>query len=186
MIRGGPRAGAPSCEAASALHTVGNRVGGVIHPHRASRWCWFGSERYAKCGLQGARVVRREQQSASPSSAIYAVTLPHSTRCCRHCASRTDITVNLGDICASPLWPRETFERLASLKLPTVWGNHDRWMGERPREKLNRTIGYEFDQLLTAQSVALGALPATLQTEWRRHSGGAWHADRGRDLSALG
>jgi predicted phosphodiesterase len=25
-----------------------------------------------------------------------------------------DVTVNLGDICASPLWPRETFERLES------------------------------------------------------------------------
>ena len=37
-----------------------------------------------------------------------------------------DLTVNLGDICASPLWPRETFERLEDLKLSTVRGNHDR------------------------------------------------------------
>jgi hypothetical protein len=28
-----------------------------------------------------------------------------------------DVTVNLGDICASALWPRETFERVESLKL---------------------------------------------------------------------
>jgi predicted phosphodiesterase len=34
-----------------------------------------------------------------------------------------DVTVNLGDICASPLWPRETFERFDGLKLPTVRGN---------------------------------------------------------------
>jgi hypothetical protein len=64
---------------------------------------------------------------------------------------RADVTVNLGDICASPLWPREIFERLESLKLPTVRGNHDRWMAERPREKLGWTMGYEYEQLLPAQ-----------------------------------
>lgn len=69
-----------------------------------------------------------------------------------------DVTVNLGDICASPLWPRETFERLEGLKLPTVRGNHDRWMAERPRDKLDRLMGYEYDQLLPAQRVALGAM----------------------------
>lgn len=76
-----------------------------------------------------------------------------------------DITINLGDICASPLWPRETFERLESLKMPTVRGNHDRWMGERPREKLGRTMRYEYDELLPAQRMALGALPATLELD---------------------
>src|SRR5262249_4722877 len=50
-----------------------------------------------------------------------------------------DVTVNLGDICASPLWPRETFERLEGLNLPTVRGNHDRWVAERPREILGPT-----------------------------------------------
>src|SRR5262245_55125165 len=76
-----------------------------------------------------------------------------------------DVTVNLGDICASPLWPRETFERLESLNLPTVRGNHDRFMAERTREKLGPTMGYEYDQLLPAQRVALGALPATVQLD---------------------
>jgi predicted phosphodiesterase len=76
-----------------------------------------------------------------------------------------DITVNLGDICASPLWPRETFERLESLKLPTVRGNHDRWIAERPRDKLGLTMGYEHDQLLPAQRALLGALPVTLQLD---------------------
>ena len=76
-----------------------------------------------------------------------------------------DMTINLGDICASPLWPRETFERLEGLKLPTVRGNHDRWVAERPREKLGPTMGFEYDQLLPAQRMALGALPATLQLD---------------------
>jgi len=51
------------------------------------------------------------------------------------------------------------------LKLPTVRGNHDRWIAERPREKLGRTMGYEYDQLLPAQRMVLGALPATLQLD---------------------
>jgi predicted phosphodiesterase len=38
-----------------------------------------------------------------------------------------DFTVNLGDCVTSPLWPKETFEALQSLALPTVRGNHDRW-----------------------------------------------------------
>ena len=37
-----------------------------------------------------------------------------------------DLTVNLGDSVSGPLWPRETFERLEMLNLPTVgadsWG----------------------------------------------------------------
>ncbi|HRD75914.1 MAG TPA: metallophosphoesterase family protein [Hyphomicrobiaceae bacterium] len=74
-----------------------------------------------------------------------------------------DLTVNLGDCCASPLWPRETFELLQSLGLPTVRGNHDRWMGERPRSALSRTLNYEYDQLLPQQRAALGVLPATLE-----------------------
>lgn len=76
-----------------------------------------------------------------------------------------DVTVNLGDICASPLWPRETFERLEPLRLPTVRGNHDRWVAERPRETLSRTTGYEYDQLRPEQRAVLGALPATVSLD---------------------
>src|SRR5205807_6711476 len=39
-----------------------------------------------------------------------------------------DAIVNLGDSVTSPLWPRETYDLLASLALPTVRGNHDRAM----------------------------------------------------------
>jgi predicted phosphodiesterase len=38
---------------------------------------------------------------------------------------QVDSTVNLGDCVTSPLWPKETFEALQSLGLPTVRGNHD-------------------------------------------------------------
>ena len=34
--------------------------------------------------------------------------------------------VNLGDLLSGPLWPAETADRLQSLNLPTVSGNHER------------------------------------------------------------
>lgn len=74
-----------------------------------------------------------------------------------------DVTVNLGDCCAGPLWPRETFERLQSLQLPTVRGNHDRWIAELPRDKLGPVSQYEFDELSQEQRLALGALPPTVR-----------------------
>lgn len=39
---------------------------------------------------------------------------------------RVDRIINLGDICYGPLWPRETWERLRTLDLPTIQGNQDR------------------------------------------------------------
>jgi predicted phosphodiesterase len=71
--------------------------------------------------------------------------------------------VNLGDCCASPLWPRETFERLAGLNLPTVRGNHDRWVVELPDEKMPPAGRFARDALTPDQRAALHALPATLQ-----------------------
>ena len=47
-----------------------------------------------------------------------------------------DATVNLGDCVAGPTWPRECFECLATLDVPTVRGNHDRWIVDRPTEQL--------------------------------------------------
>jgi putative phosphoesterase len=76
-----------------------------------------------------------------------------------------DLTVNLGDCCAGPLWPRETFELLQSLNLPTVRGNHDRWMGSRAREGMGPAMAYEHDQLTPEQRAALGALPATVRLD---------------------
>lgn len=41
----------------------------------------------------------------------------------------TDI-VNLGDCVSGPLWPRETTELLMAAAIPTLSGNHDRWVTE--------------------------------------------------------
>jgi predicted phosphodiesterase len=70
-----------------------------------------------------------------------------------------DAVVNLGDCVASPLWPRETFERLGELNLPTVRGNHDRWVVEMPEEKLPPAGRFARNALTMEQRAALHALP---------------------------
>ena len=39
---------------------------------------------------------------------------------------KADLTIDLGDCVSGPLWPRETFDLLEKLKLPTVRGNWER------------------------------------------------------------
>jgi putative phosphoesterase len=78
-------------------------------------------------------------------------------------ADRPDAIVNLGDLVTGPLWPRETIERLAALDLPTVRGNHDRWLAEEDRPALSPSQRYTRDSLTAAHRAALGALPATLR-----------------------
>ncbi len=51
-------------------------------------------------------------------------------------ARGVDLTVNLGDCVSGPLWPAETAARLMALGLPTVRGNHDRWVIEAEGEAL--------------------------------------------------
>ena len=74
-----------------------------------------------------------------------------------------DATVNLGDCATSPLWPAETCELLAKFKLPTVRGNHDRWVFERGREELSPAGQFTHDALSPAQRASLGKLPSRLE-----------------------
>jgi putative phosphoesterase len=76
-----------------------------------------------------------------------------------------DVIVNLGDCVTSPLWPRETFELLDTLALPTVRGNHDRLVAHPEPESLNRSVSFTIDSLEREQRNALGALPPTLQID---------------------
>jgi predicted phosphodiesterase len=70
-----------------------------------------------------------------------------------------DGTVNCGDVCTSPLWPRETFELLQTLALPTVRGNHDRWIAELDFHQKSPALRFTHDALSVEQRAALGALP---------------------------
>ena len=69
-----------------------------------------------------------------------------------------DYTINLGDCVTSPLWPRETFEALQSLALPTVRGNHDRWIEEYPDDKLSSAGRFARNALTAEQRLALHSL----------------------------
>jgi predicted phosphodiesterase len=77
-------------------------------------------------------------------------------------AGVTDI-VNLGDCVSGPLWPRETMALLQRLALPTVRGNHDRWLGEIERASLGPSDAFAFDQLTPAQIASLARLPPQLR-----------------------
>jgi predicted phosphodiesterase len=73
-----------------------------------------------------------------------------------------DATINLGDCVTSPLWPRETFELLQSLALPTVRGNHDRWIEEWSEEKLSPAGRFARAALTAEQRRQLHGMPARL------------------------
>lgn len=75
----------------------------------------------------------------------------------------SDATVNLGDVVMSPLWPRETFERWSSLNIPTVRGNHDRWIVEKTEAELSFAGRIARNALTEAQRATLHALPATIR-----------------------
>ncbi|BDG73660.1 metallophosphoesterase family protein [Roseomonas fluvialis] len=74
-----------------------------------------------------------------------------------------DGVVNLGDCVTGPLWPRETFARLVALDLPTVRGNHDRWILDRPEADLTPAGRFARDALQPPERAWLHALPATLE-----------------------
>lgn len=76
-----------------------------------------------------------------------------------------DKIVNCGDLCNSPLWPRETFDFLATLDLPTVRGNHDRWMVEVKPEEMSPALRYTYNELGVDRRRALGALPVNLRLD---------------------
>ncbi len=73
-----------------------------------------------------------------------------------------DATVNLGDCVSGPLWPRETYALLKSLDLPTVRGNHDRWMVDRSVQDLMPADCFAHAALLAEERFTLHALPATI------------------------
>jgi predicted phosphodiesterase len=74
-----------------------------------------------------------------------------------------DATINLGDNVAGPLWPLETAELLATLGLPTVRGNHDRWLLDRDEASLSAADQFAHTALTAEQRRTQHALPATIE-----------------------
>lgn len=64
---------------------------------------------------------------------------------------------------AGPLWPLETAELLATLGLPTVRGNHDRWLLDRNQDSLFPADRFAYAALTPEQRRAQHALPASIE-----------------------
>ncbi|QCK86546.1 metallophosphoesterase family protein [Phreatobacter aquaticus] len=84
--------------------------------------------------------------------------------------------VNLGDCVSGPLWPRETAERLMALDLPTVRGNHDRWVATEDPEKMYFSDRFALDELPAEAIAWLGGLPTMLDLDLAGVGIRAFHA----------
>lgn len=73
-----------------------------------------------------------------------------------------DATINLGDCVSDPLWPRETMELLEARGIPSVRGNHDRFLRDRPVERLAGSDRFAHDSLGADWIDKLYNLPTTI------------------------
>jgi Predicted phosphoesterase len=76
-----------------------------------------------------------------------------------------DLVVNLGDCVSGPLEPAGTLDLLMETAWPTVMGNHDRALVDRPPEKMGTWDRPAFDALSPTHLDWIRALPATLFLE---------------------
>lgn len=72
-----------------------------------------------------------------------------------------DLVVNLGDCVGGPIDPRGVMERLTERDWPTVRGNHDRHLYDRPDASLGPVDRFASAQLDGAHVEWLRSLPAT-------------------------
>jgi putative phosphoesterase len=73
-----------------------------------------------------------------------------------------DMIVNLGDILSGPLLPRQTADRLMSLDLPTIRGNHERQLLAADREAMGLSDRHAAESITGPQREWLSKLPATM------------------------
>ena len=73
-----------------------------------------------------------------------------------------DLTVNLGDCFSGPLDAGGTADLLRRLDLPTVSGNHDRLLVDRPKDEMGNWEAWAIDDLDRATLDWVASLPMTL------------------------
>ena len=76
-----------------------------------------------------------------------------------------DAIINLGDCVSGPLWPRETMELLEAHGIPSVRGNHDRFLRDHPVERLGPSDRYALAALGEAWVQKLYDLPTTIDVD---------------------
>ncbi|WP_454887949.1 metallophosphoesterase family protein [Sphingomonas oryzagri] len=70
--------------------------------------------------------------------------------------------VNLGDCLSGPLWPADTGRKLMALEWPTIAGNHDRQLLDRPIVEMGAHDAYAAVRLTPELRQWLGCLPTEL------------------------
>jgi predicted phosphodiesterase len=73
-----------------------------------------------------------------------------------------DATFNLGDLVTGPLEPNWTADILMDLDIPTVRGNHERVLIEKPPERLGPIDRFAQEQMETRHRIWINDLPATM------------------------
>ena len=76
-------------------------------------------------------------------------------------AQGIDAIVNLGDMASSPLEARRAMDALMALDAVHVLGNHDRWLIDRPPEKMGSWDRPAYAQLEEKHLDWLRAIPPT-------------------------
>ncbi|SON56118.1 phosphodiesterase [Hartmannibacter diazotrophicus] len=76
-----------------------------------------------------------------------------------------DLIVNLGDCFSGPLEAERSADFLIAAGWPTVRGNHDRALIDRPREKMGDWEAPAYDRMAPAHFDWIRALPETLAIE---------------------
>jgi putative phosphoesterase len=76
-----------------------------------------------------------------------------------------DVTVNLGDCVSGPLEAAETADVLISLAWTTIRGNHDRWLLDRPADKMGSSDKAAAAELKNHHSAWLSTLEASAEVE---------------------
>lgn len=72
-----------------------------------------------------------------------------------------DSVVNLGDCLSGPLWPAEMADRLIALGWPTIRGNHERQLLDRPHERMSAADAHAAARLSAHHLQWIGSLPTS-------------------------
>jgi predicted phosphodiesterase len=73
-----------------------------------------------------------------------------------------DSIINLGDSVSGPLWPAEVMALLEARGIPSVRGNHDRFLRDRPEERLGQSDRFALASLSNSWIQKLYDMPATI------------------------
>ncbi len=73
-----------------------------------------------------------------------------------------DATFNLGDLVSGPLEPNWAADIMMDLDIPTIIGNHERYLIENPPEKLNPVDRFAQEQMESRHRAWINDLPKTM------------------------